>query len=101
MKKLFSIILLIAFAIFFILLILENSSLVTFNFYFIQYETQLFAIMIVPFILGLLFGVLLMSLSVVRNKMQVGKAKRQLNKAEKEVQNLRAAPIVAATADEA
>ena len=103
MKKLFSIILLIAFAVFFILLILENSSLVTFHFYFIEYETKLFAVMIVPFLVGLLFGVLIMSLSVMRNKMRVGKTKRQLNKVEKEVQNLRAAPIsmAAPMADEA
>ena len=93
MKKLFSIILLILFAVVFILLILENTELVTFNFYFLQYETQLFVAIIIPFILGLLVGVLIMSLSVMRNKMQTGKTKRQLNRVEKEVQNLRAAPL--------
>ena len=42
-----------------------------------------------------------MSFSVVRNKMQVGKTKRELAKVEKEVQNLRAAPITEPMNDEA
>ena len=55
---------------------------------------------IVPFIIGLLGGVVIMSLSVMKNKLQVGKTKRQLNKVEKEVQNLRAAPMTAPMNDE-
>lgn len=85
--------------VFFILLILENSVPVTFNFYFIEIETKLYWAIIVPFCLGSIFGVILMSLSVMRNKLKVGKTKRQLNKVEKEVQNLRAAPITAPTND--
>ena len=42
-----------------------------------------------------------MSISVMRNKMQVGKTKRQLAKVEKEVQNLRAAPMTDPVKDEA
>jgi len=41
-----------------------------------------------------------MSFSIVRNKMQVGKTKRELAKIEKEVQNLRAAPITQPMKDE-
>lgn len=100
MKKIFSIILLILMAVFFILLIMENSTLVTFNFYFIQREIPLYVALILPFLIGLLGGVLIMSLSVMRNKLKVGKTKRQLNKVEKEVQNLRAAPITAPMTDE-
>ena len=101
MKKFFSIILLILFAVFFTLLTIENTELVTFKFYFIQYEVALFVAIIMPFIVGLLLGVVIMSLSVVRNKMQTGKAKKQLTKAEKEVENLRAVPMAALIKDEA
>lgn len=101
MKKIFSIALLVALSIFFILLIKENTSEVTFGFYFIQYEGALFKVILMSFIVGLLFGVLIMSLSVMRNKLQVGKAQRQLSKVEKEVQNLRATPTITPVSDEA
>lgn len=100
MKKIFSIILLIAFAVFSILLTMENTSAVTFNFYFIEYETKLYIAILLPFVIGMLLGVLIMSLSVVRNKLQVGKTQRQLSKVEKEVQNLRSAPMTAPMSDE-
>lgn len=100
MKKIFLILLLVVLTLFCILLIAENPSLVTFNFYFITHETKLSTLIIMTFITGLLFGVLIMSISVMRNKFQVGKTKRKLNKVEKEVQNLRAAPITAPTNDE-
>jgi uncharacterized membrane protein YciS (DUF1049 family) len=100
MKKIFSIILLVVFTIFFILLIFENGDPVTFNFYFVTIDTKLYWIITLPFLIGLLCGVLIMSLSVMRNKLKVGKTKRQLNKVEKEVQNLRAAPMTAPMIDE-
>ncbi len=54
----------------------------------------------VPFAIGLLLGVVIMSVSVMRNKMKVGKTKRELSKVEKEVQNLRSAPITEPMKDE-
>ena len=46
-----------------------------------------------PFFIGMILGVLVMSLSIIKNKRRVGVAKKALVKVEKEVQNLRAMPI--------
>ena len=45
------------------------------------------------FLSGMVIGWLFMSLSVFKNKRQVGKAKKQLAKVEQEVENLRTMPI--------
>jgi len=44
------------------------------------------------FVAGLISGALLLSFSLLGQKLKTGKAKRQLKKAEKEVEGLRAAP---------
>ena len=72
------------------------------RYYFdLEREVDLFVVLLVPFVVGMLLGLLLMSFSVVRNKMQVGKTKRELARVEKEVQNLRSAPITQPMKDEA
>jgi len=94
MKKLLSLIIFLLFAIFAFSLNLKNPDSVTLKYYLgLEAQVDLYVVLIVPFIVGLLLGVLLMSISVFRNKMQVGKAKRELAKVEKEVQNLRVAPV--------
>lgn len=94
MKKIVSIALFFLFFLFAITLILKNGDLVTVRYYFgLEQEVQLFIVLLVSFGIGMLVGVLLMSLSVMKNKVQAGKTKRHLAKVEKEVQNLRAAPI--------
>ena len=101
MKKVLSIILFLVFALFALTLNLKNPDAVTLRYYFdIEREVDLFVVLLVPFVVGMLLGVLLMSFSVVRTKMQVGKTKRELAKVEKEVQNLRAAPITEPMKDE-
>ncbi len=101
MKKVLSIIMFLVFALFALTLNLKNPDAVTLRYYFdIEREVDLFVVMLIPFVLGMLLGVLLMSFSVVRTKMQVGKTKRELAKVEKEVQNLRAAPITEPMKDE-
>jgi len=101
MKKVLSIILFLVFALFALTLNLKNPDVVTLRYYFdIEREVDLFVLLLVPFIVGMFLGVLLMSFSVVRTKMQVGKTKRELAKVEKEVQNLRAAPITEPMKDE-
>lgn len=101
MKKILSIILFLVFALFALTLNLKNPDAVTLRYYFdIEREVDLFVVLLVPFVVGMLLGVLLMSFSVVRNKMQVGKTKRELAKVEKEVQNLRSAPITEPMKDE-
>ncbi len=102
MKKVLSIILFLVFALFALTLNLKNPDAITLRYYFgIESQVDLFIVILVPFAIGMLLGVLLMSFSVVRNKMQVGKTKRELAKVEKEVQNLRAAPITEPMKDEA
>lgn len=101
MKKVLSIIMFLVFALFALTLNLKNPDAVTLRYYFdIEREVDLFVVMLIPFVLGMLLGVLLMSFTVVRTKMQVGKTKRELAKVEKEVQNLRAAPITEPMKDE-
>ena len=102
MKKILSIILFLVFALFALTLNLKNPDAVTLRYYFdLEREVDLFVVLLVPFVVGMLLGLLLMSLSVVRNKMQVGKTKRELARVEKEVQNLRSAPITQPMKDEA
>jgi uncharacterized membrane protein YciS (DUF1049 family) len=94
MKKILSLILFLLFAVFALTLNLQNPDSVTLNYYFgLQAEVDLYVVLLVPFVIGLLLGVLIMSVSVLRNKMEVGKTRRRLTKVEKEVENLRAAPI--------
>ena len=94
MKKVLSLILFLLFFVFALTLNLKNPDAVTIKYYFgIEHEVELFIVLLIPFALGMLLGVLLMSLSVMKNKMKAGKTKRELAKVEKEVQNLRAAPI--------
>ncbi|MBL4672983.1 MAG: LapA family protein [Arenicella sp.] len=101
MKKVLSIILFLVFALFALTLNLKNPDAVTLRYYFdIEREVDLFVVLLVPFVVGMLLGILLMSFSVVRTKMQVGKTKRELAKVEKEVQNLRAAAIAEPVKDE-
>lgn len=102
MKKILSIMLFLVFALFALTLNLKNPDPVTLRYYFdLERQVDLFVVLLIPFVIGMLLGVLLMSFSVVRNKMQVGKTKRELAKVEKEVQNLRAAPITEPMNDEA
>ncbi|MGK0374731.1 MAG: uncharacterized membrane protein YciS (DUF1049 family) [Arenicella sp.] len=101
MKKILSIILFLVFALFALTLNLKNPDAITLRYYFdFEREVDLFLVLLVPFVVGMLLGVVLMSFSVVRTKMQVGKTKRELAKVEKEVQNLRAAPITEPMKDE-
>lgn len=101
MKKILSIILFLVFALFALTLNLKNPDPVTLHYYFgLKGEFDLFIVILVPFLIGMVLGVLLMSFSIVRNKMQVSKTKRELAKIEKEVQNLRAAPITDPMKDE-
>ena len=93
MKKLLALLILLLFTFFSYSLNMKNPDSVTLKYYFgIEAEVDMFLVLLVPFALGMILGVLLMSISVVRNKMQASKAKRQLVKAEREVENLKVAP---------
>jgi putative membrane protein len=94
MKKLFYLIVFLFVAILAVTINLKNPQVVSFDYYFnIHFDAPLILVLTATFIMGLLLGWLLMSVSVFRNKRQVGKAKRELAKVEMEVENLRTMPI--------
>lgn len=93
MKRILTIILFLAFAVFALTLNLKNPDSVTLRYYFgFEKEFDLFLVLFIPFAFGVLLGVLLMSISVMKNKVQLGKAKRDVGKLEKEVDSLRVQP---------
>ena len=53
----------------------------------------MFLVITFPFFVGMTLGVLLMSMSVFKNKRRVGKTNKELKKVEKEVENLRSMPL--------
>ena len=94
MKKLFYAAILIVFFVAALTLNLKNPQAVTINYYFdLQWQTSLVLALTAAFAIGLLLGWLIMTLSVFKNKRQVGQARKQLAKVEKEVENLRTMPI--------
>ena len=94
MKRLIYLLFFLLLTLFAFTLNLQNPQTVSLQYYFnLQWQAPVVLVLTVTFILGLLIGWLLMTLSVLKNKRQVGKAKRALAKVEKEVENLRAIPI--------
>lgn len=94
MKKLFYIIIFLVFAAFAFTLNLSNPETISVKYYFgISLDLPLFMVLMAPFFIGMVLGVLVMSFTVIKNKRRVGVTKKALSKVEKEVQNLRAMPI--------
>lgn len=93
MKKLFTLLLVLIFVLLGFVLHLKNPDAVAFSFPFVQFEAPLGLLMLVSLLIGLVLGALLMTMSLFRSKLDGSKAKRQLAKVEKEVENLRAMPI--------
>ena len=95
MKKfILTIIVFLLFAVLALTINMRNPGSITLNYYFgWQAEVDLYVVLVVPFLIGLVLGALLMSISVFRTKMAAGRSKRQLAKVEKEVENLRAMPV--------
>lgn len=94
MKRFLYLCFFLLFALFAFTVNLKNPQMVTINYYFdFHREAPLVLVLTAAFVLGILIGWLFMTVSVVRNKRQVGKAKRELAKVEMEVQSLRAIPI--------
>lgn len=84
--------LLVAFLV--VTLALKNDSLVEINYYFdIQYKVGVFLLLALPFLTGLLLGVLVMTFSVFKHKRRCSVERKKLYKVEKEVENLRALPL--------
>jgi len=76
---------------------MKNPDSVTLTYFGgLKVEVELFLVLFTPFAIGMLLGVLIMSVSVLRNKLRAGTAARKLVKAEQEVDNLRSAQTVQA-----
>lgn len=58
----------------------------------VEVEQSLALVILISFVIGLFVGALLMSFSLIGQKLKTGRATRQLKKVEKEVEGLRAAP---------
>lgn len=94
MKRLLYLCFFLLFALFAFTVNLKNPQMVTLNYYFdFHREAPLVLVLTATFVFGILVGWLFMSLSVIKNKRQVGKANKALAKVETEVQNLRAMPL--------
>ena len=94
MKRLIYLIVFLLVAIFAFTVNLKNPQTVNLQYYFdLQFNAPLVLVLTAAFVFGLLIGWLSMSLSVFRNKRQVGKTQKQLAKVEMEVENLRTMPI--------
>lgn len=94
MKRLFYLLVFLLFAFFAFTLNLKNPQTIAVSYYFdISWDLPLFLVIMIPFFIGMILGVMLMSLSVFKNKRQVSKASRELKKVEKEVESLRAMPL--------
>ena len=94
MKRLLYLCFFLLFVLFAFTVNLKNPQMVTLNYYFdFHHEAPLVLVLTATFVFGILIGWLFMSLSVIKNKRQIGKAKKALAKVETEVQNLRAMPL--------
>ena len=94
MKRALALVLFVIICFFLITLEMKNPESILVQYYWgIEYTLPMFVLIVIPFLLGLFFGVVFMSLSLFKHKRSLGKTKKDLLKAEQEVQNLRAAPI--------
>jgi len=93
-KKIFLVLIFILCVLFSISLYLENPHAIEFNYYFdINWQVNFVVFLFSVFFTGALFGALLMSMSVFKQKIRTSAEHRKLLKVEKEVENLRALPL--------
>ena len=93
MKKIFNLLLVLIFFLLGFVLHIENPDPVSFSFPFIEWDAPLGLLLLLAVFTGLILGASLMSMSLFKSKLAGSKAKKQLVKVEKEVENLRAMPI--------
>jgi len=71
----------------------KNPDPFTVKYYFgLEFTSSIALILIGALVIGILIGTLITSLSVFKSKRQASKAQKQLVKAEKQVEMLRATP---------
>lgn len=71
-----------------------NSQIVEVSYYFkLNYKVAMATVLLSAFFIGALFGAIVMSFALFRQKMRFSAEHRKLVKIEKEVENLRAMPL--------
>ena len=94
MKKIILILIGVLSFLFAITLYLKNQHSVEVSYYFgLSYELNVAILLIITFVLGVVFGLVVMTLSLFKEKMRFSAEHRRLVKVEKEVENLRAMPL--------
>lgn len=94
MKLFFYLLLFVAVVAFGLTFSLKNPQLVEINYYpDIVIAAPLVVVLLVTLLLGVVIGVLVMSMSQLRKRRQLSRAKKEILKLTEEVQNLRALPI--------
>lgn len=94
MKKIvYPILVLLPFLFFVLYVGIENKQVTTFNFLQMEWNTSVGKLVIVSIAFGLILGGIIAILSSFKAKMQLRKLRKQLQKSDQEVQNLRALPI--------
>ena len=95
-KKILFLLTVLVFFVVGLVLHLRNEAMVTFSFPFLTSsdgeDYQLGLLLLGAMAVGMVLGALLTSFSLIKSKMVTKKAKRDLSKVEKEVENLRAIP---------
>jgi len=75
-------------------LYLKNPHNIEVSYYFgLNYQFNVAILLILTFVLGIVFGLIVMTLSLFKEKMRFSAEHRKLVKVEKEVENLRAMPL--------
>ncbi|MDX2476726.1 MAG: lipopolysaccharide assembly protein LapA domain-containing protein [Gammaproteobacteria bacterium] len=94
MKLFFFLLLFVAVVAFGLTFSLKNPQLVEINYYpDVVISTPLVVVLLVTLLLGVLIGLLAMSLSQLRRRRELSRARKEVLKLTEEVQNLRALPI--------
>ncbi len=92
MKLIFAIVIIVIFTIFAISVNVQNPGAIAVKYYFgIEWSMKLATLILCTFVSGLFTGAALVGFSLIGQKFKTGRAKRKLNKVEKEVEGLRAA----------
>ena len=94
MKLFFFLLLFVAVVAFGLTFSLKNPQLVEINYYpDVVISSPLVVVLLVTLLLGVLIGLLAMSLSQLRRRRELSRARKEVLKLTEEVQNLRALPI--------
>lgn len=93
MRQLFAIILFIALLILSTVFALNNNQPIVVDYLFGESELALSTLIFWVALIGLLLGILAMTVALLKLRVQLKRCKNRLSKAEQELKNLRTAPV--------